>query len=412
MERKGLTAALLGTILIAAFVMFIPLSDASASEVKTLKVGCTLPLNVGFGVETKKALEIIVPAFNKAGGFDINGQKYKVDLIIYDDKYRPNIGRAAVERLVNKDGVKFNVCQIGSGPTLAGLTVTEPAKVVTFCGGASSKLIGPKTQYTFGTSTTRTSIMALWLTVKKVFPNAKTVVNLSPDDKTGHARAKTETKIAESMGFKVLETIYYPRKTTDFAPFATKVMTLKPDLVDYPGAVAGTQLGLQFKALYEAGFKGGHISAMTPKMDEVTAVAPKEALEGVLATMTATEIPNPPPMAKEFKEAYIKKYGNWSTASLTWIPAWYAFVEAVKKANSVDPQVVAEVISKEGLEWDSPTYKARLVKRPDLGSNRYCDVVGASSYGQIKDGKMHFVGKPDLNEIIVASEKLYGGNWR
>jgi len=91
MERKGLTVALVSTILIAAFMMFIPLSNASAAEVKTLKVGCTLPLNVGFGVETKKALEIIVPAFNKAGGFDINGQKYKVDLIIYDDKYRWSI---------------------------------------------------------------------------------------------------------------------------------------------------------------------------------------------------------------------------------------------------------------------------------------------------------------------------------
>jgi len=385
--------------------------DASASEVKTLKVGCTLPLNVGFGVETKKALEIIVPAFNKAGGFDINGQKYKIDLIIYDDKYRPNIGRAAVERLVNKDQVKFNICQIGSGPTLAGLSVTEPAKVVTFCGGASSKLIGPKNHYTFGTSTTRTSIMALWLMVKKVFPDAKTVVNLSPDDETGHARAKTETRIAETMGLKVLDTIYYPRDTMDFAPFATKVMTLKPDLMDYPGAGAGTQLGLQFKALYEAGFRGGNISAMTPKMDEVTAVAPKEALEGVLATMTATEIPNPPPLAKEFKQAYMKKYGTWSTASLTWIPGWYAFVEAVKKANSIDPQVVAEVISKEGLEWDCPTYKARLVKRPDLGSNRYCDVVGASCYGQIKDGKMIFVGKPALKDVINACEKLYGGSW-
>ena len=85
MERKSLTVVLLSTILIAAFMMFIPLSNASAAEVKTLKVGCTLPLNVGFGVETKKALEIIVPAFNKAGGFDINGQKYKVDLIIYTE---------------------------------------------------------------------------------------------------------------------------------------------------------------------------------------------------------------------------------------------------------------------------------------------------------------------------------------
>jgi len=83
-----------------------------------------------------------------------------------------------------------------------------------------------------------------------------------------------------------------------------------------------------------------------------------------------------------------------------------------RKPTSVDPQVVAEVISKTGLEWNCPTYEARLVKRPDLGSNRYCDVVGASCYGQIKDGKMSFVGKPALDEVIGACERLYGGNWR
>jgi len=387
-------------------------TTAATGDVKTLKIGCTLPFTNSLGIDTKKALEMIVPAFNKAGGITVKGQKYNLDIIIYDDKYTADGGRAAVERLVNEDKVKYIICQVGSAPIVAGLTVTEPAKVLVFCGGASDKIIDPKMQYTYGTATWRTNLPPLFPLLKKAFPNAQTMVNLSPDDETGKTLARDHTKIATALGIKVLDSIFYPRDTQDFAPFATKIMSLKPDIMDYPGAVAGTQFGLQFKALYEAGYKGAHISPMPPNMVEVLAVTPKESMEGLISILPSTEIPNPSAMAQQYKADWTAKYGEWSVASLTWIPAFYAFIEAVKKADSVDPDVVSAYISGKGLQWESPNGKAMLVKRPDYKNERFSDTCATLDFSLYKNGKFEYLGTISAEEALTANQSAFGGQWK
>jgi branched-chain amino acid transport system substrate-binding protein len=408
-----LSAISILSLLVAGVLMFSSPSIAQQTkEVTTLKVGCTLPLNTGMGVETKKMLEVIVPKFNELGGLTLKGQRYHIDLIIYDDKYSAEGGRAAVERLIYQDKVKFIICQIGSAPIVAGLSSAEQEKVVSFVGGASPKIVSPKNHYTFGTSTTRTSIPPLWMMAKRLFPNAKTVVFVSPDDETGRARANEEIQVAEAFGVKVLQILHYPRDTVDFSSIAAKARSLNSDLMDYPGAVAGTQFGLQLKAMYAAGFRGGQVSAITPQMEEITAVASSEALEGLLCTMQGTEVPNPYPLAREVKQDYMKKYGKWSEASLTWIPAWYAFIQAIKRADSMDPEVVANVIAEKGLEWEMPNGKTMLVKRPDLQNSRHCDTCSEMAYGQIKNGKLTYIGRISLGETVSACEKVFGGKWR
>lgn len=390
-----------------------PSQQTTAAEVKTLKIGCTLPFTNSLGIDTKKALEgIIIPAFNQAGGLTVKGQKYNIDLIIYDDKYTADGGRAAVERLVNEDKVKFIICQVGSAPIVAGLAVTEPAKVLVMCGGASDKIISPQNKYVYGTATWRTNLPPLFPLLTKAFPNAATMVNLSPDDETGKSLAAANTKVATALGIKVLDSVFYPRDTNDFAPFATKIMSLKPDIMDYPGAVAGTQFGLQFKALYEAGYKGAHISPMPPNLSEVLSVTPKESMEGLISILPSTEITNPSPMASQYKQAWIAKYGDWSVASLTWIPAFYAFVEAVKQTDSIDPEVVAAYLSSNGLQWESPNGKAMLVKRPDYNNTRFCDTCASLDFGIFKNGQYEYLGSISADDALKANQTAFGGNWK
>ena len=390
-----------------------PVQQPGVAEVKTLKIGCTLPFDNSLGMDTKKALEMIIPAFNKAGGLTVKGQKYIIDPVIYDDKYTADGGRAAVERLVNEDKVKYIICQVGSAPIIAGLQVTEPAKVLVMCGGASPKIVDQANKYTFGTATWRTNLPPLFQTFKKTYPNAITMVNLSPDDETGKSLAAGNTKVATAMGIKVLDSIYYPRSTQDFSPFATKIVALKPDIMDYPGSLAGTQFGLQFKALYEAGYKGVHISPIVPNLSEVLSVTPKESMEGLISFLPATDISEPSAISKQYKEAWMAaNNGVWSSASLDWIPAFYAFVEAVKAADSVDPETIASYISAKGLQWEGPSGKAMLVKRPDLNNPRYCDTCSTMYFALFKNGSNQSLGSVSAEEVMQANQTAFGGIWK
>ena len=176
MKKRWLLA---GVCFLALTMVSMPYVGETSAAEKVLKIGCTLPLNVGLGLEAKKCLDVIIPDFNARGGLVVGGERYKVDLIIYDDSYKAEKGRAAVERLIHKDKVKYLVGQLASGPIVAGLAVTEPNNVVVVCGGVSSKILSPKNRYTVRTSTVATFGAAFRGYMLKANPSIKTEMALS-----------------------------------------------------------------------------------------------------------------------------------------------------------------------------------------------------------------------------------------
>ena len=97
------------------------------------------------------------------------------------------------------------------------------------------------------------------------------------------------------------------------------------------------------------------MSAITPKMAEVTAVAGNEALEGLVCKMPDTELPNPPPLACFKKTVMSKNTGNGPMQASRGSPPGMFFLAAVKKAkSSFDTEVIADVVATQGLQWQRP----------------------------------------------------------
>ena len=402
----------LSAVLALLVVLAIPVGSR-AQPTETLKIGTVLPLNFGMGVDTKKALEMLVADFNAAGGITIKGKQYKFDLTVYDDKWKAEEGRAAIERLIYQDKINFMISIITSPTIVSGLSLFESEKVFNFCSGSTPKLLNPKLHYTFGTSTTRTSVPPLWAMVERAFPKAKTVVFISPNDEGGKARAAAEKKVAEAFGVKVIDTLTYERDTVDFTSIAAKAVSYNPDLIDYPGADTGTQFGLQIKAVHAAGLRGGR---SLPSTRGGTKCARSRAM-GCGRRVAQT---TPTPMAEgigdggeSLKGGVCRKYGKWSDASLPWIPAWYALIAAIEKADSVDSTVIAEMIEEKGLEWQRVDGLARMVRRPDQGNLQYCDSVAETAYAQIQNGKVVPLGRLSVVDVMAANERVFGGGaWK
>jgi branched-chain amino acid transport system substrate-binding protein len=400
-------------ILSIVVTVLVVAGSTQAQSVKMLKVGSALPFNVGLGVDTKNALEMLVENFNAAGGITVKGQRYNIELIIYDDKWTAEGGRAAMERLVYQDKVNFIIGVISSPTILSGMNMVEQEKILNLCSGSTEKLLDPKLRYHFGTSTSRTSTPNVWSLMKKLYPKTQTVVLVAPNDEGGKDRSAEDKQVAEAFGVKVLDSILYPRAMVDFSAIGAKIKSLNPDIVDFPAGATGTQFGILLKAIRAVGYKGNLMASINPKMDELTAVAPNEVIEGLLCKMADTDLPNPPQPAKAFRDAIIKKYGKWTDGSISWIPAWYALIEAIKKADSVDPTVIADMIAAKGLEWQRVDGKALMVKRPDKQNNRYVDSCAEWRGGQIKNGKLISVGTVSLADVIAGNEKIHGGgSWK
>ena len=397
-----------GVILVAVILVVMPIMAGCAkpapAEAKTLKIGCLVDFGYPIGMDTKKELEAVVPVFNEKGGLVIGGERYNIDLIIYDSKMSAEAGRAAVERLVYQDKVKFI---LGDETTDAWLPVTEENKVVVVATSPSPAILSPDLKYVFQASSLHTNPPACWGWFTENYPELKTVGAFFSEDMKGHAEATHLEYLCEVFGQELLGIEFYPPDTTDFSAFATKMAKLNPDVyTTCAGGPVQDALGLKF--LREAGWKGQIFFYVALSPEAIGKVIPLENVEGAIAVMVGTELPSPPPIAKELKDAYTAKYGEWTTPVILHVNDWYCLIAALQKAQSLDPDKVAAVIGN-GLEFDSPQAPAVMISRPDVGNNRTVDALFGAYIGRVEGGKAKQIYTITREQAMKYIEKSRGG---
>src|SRR5512135_3044574 len=131
------------------FFLLLTLCSSFAAEPNILKLGSTVPLKSKEGIQIKKWLELLAERQNKAGGLVVKGERYNVQMVVYDDEYSADAGRACAERLIYQDKVKHIICQWGSAPIVATLGLAEPNKVLMICDGMTEKTMEPQFHYVY-----------------------------------------------------------------------------------------------------------------------------------------------------------------------------------------------------------------------------------------------------------------------
>ncbi len=402
-----------GSILVGIGLLVIVLSTGVQAQ-EVLHLGATVPFSWRMGIELKNILEMNADLLNKAGGLTVGGKTYTIKYHIYDDKYSADVGRAAHERLVFEDKVKFIVGTIPSPVILSSFGITEPNKIPVFSNAASEKLLNPENKYFVHTYFTRV-LEATARIVHELRPDIKTVALTSYDNETGHSIIRPIEKGYKTFGITPLGSILFKPGESDFSRIATKVVSLKPDHFDCDGATGAENIQI-IKALREAGYKGGVTAVyMTqPVVDDLVGKVGKQGVEGIYVFINDTTLPavkNKPAGIMEFRKNYEAYYGKWETDALMWADAWYVWLAAVKKANSIDPDKVVGVI-RQGMEVSSPNGLGKFYTRPDLGNKDYCDYAQPVRLGVVKDGKITLVAEKDADFAIDTVEKVYGVKMR
>ena len=414
MRRGEKPALVISVVICVILLMAFLIGIAESASEKTIKFGSASNFADRMGIQVKQINEMLTALRNETGGIVVKGEKYNLEMIVYDHKYSAEAGRAAGERLVFQDKVKFIVNTYGMAPSLAMLEITEPSKIPFFHSGAGAKLIDPKFKYAVHTKTFDALIMSEWGYWKEHLfkPNAKTIVMATYDDQTGHVIADMSEKAWTKAGMNVVGKLFFKRGQSDFSPLATKLKALNPDVFDLCGVMQGSEMFLAIKAAYMSGWRG-QIGAEYAKelVPKIVAEIGKEAVEGLVCDYyDPTEMPDPPSLAKPFRDAYVKRYGVWETDGLQFVTGWWFLMEAIKKANSLDPDAVMAACK--GLEIDWVGGRAKLIRRPDLGNDRYCDTIQDLYVGQVRDGKVVFHSKIGIDYILKKMEEFVGQSVR
>ena len=368
------------TTLLAAAVL-MPGSPGTAVAADIIKFGISTPLSgpaAPWGIPHKNATELIFDEINGQGGLEIGGKKYKLEVVAYDHKYVIAEGVATVNRLIAKDGVKY-ISVLGGAVVKANEEPVNENGVLNLPLAYAEGLVSPKNPLTFHSFPSPPETTTFWKWIKEHHPQIKRVATISPNDDTGWWSIKVETAFVEKLGYQMAGKEFFERSMTDFNPVLLRILAQKPDIISVLASPAGS-VGLIIKQARELGFKGRFIHVGQVDTSVVANIAGKANVEG---TWVHGYVQTPlPEKVKSWQARYTKKHGEWNATSIDFVNPAFAFVAAVKKAQSLDPKKIGEAMRT--VEFDNLWGKAHFGGKDYYGVGN--QIIYPMPFSEVKDG--------------------------
>lgn len=358
---------------------------------ETLKIGVIAALTGGgapWGTAAAQGPKILASEINSKGGLDVNGKKYHVEVIAYDDQYKAADAVAAYNRLVRQDGVKY-VFIMASAGALALKQNVESDKVVALTSSYSAKAVDANSKYMFRMFSVAADYLPSLIEWMKNNYKERRIVTINPNDETGWDQAKLTERLFKQNGFQVLGQELYERTQKDFQPLLTKLIALKPELIDL-GSTPPATAGLIVRQARELGYKGLFSKTGGAGPNEIIAAAGKDAAEGMISILYADRASEG---YKRIASEYKKAVGQDPNEILvSFYDGANVLLQAIQKAGDVqDTSKVAAAFSK---ALPMPSVQGETLKlggKATSGADQ--QIMSVMYIGVIRNGVPVVVGK-------------------
>jgi len=337
-------------------------SPAIAAETqKTLYIGLTAAFSgtaARWGLAWKGAAELVAEKYNAKGGVNVAGQKYKVEIESYDDKYTAAGAITGLKKMISERNIHYVFIQSSVG-SLAVIPLVKENNVVTFTCAMSNKPY-IDSEWIFGSFISLPAIAeAWWPWMAKNRPNIKTVATIAPNDEGGIASAKAAEDFSQAQGVKIVAKELYLRGTTDFFSQIAKLMAAKPDMI-FMCCMPGTDIATICKQARESGFKGTLGTDLNTHPKEALKIAGAQNLEGLIEFSPGYYDPGQLSTKSlvQLKKDYIARHGGeqFETGLACYYTGPWVLLQAFEKAGTIDPVKVREFLPSTSYDslWEKP----------------------------------------------------------
>lgn len=358
--------AKLKPLALAATAVALCLAGGSANakvEGDTIILGAAVSVTGKYstnGKHTMNGYDLAVEAINAAGGVEVAGKTYKLDIIYYDDESTPARGAQLAERLINQDGVKFLLGPYSSGLTKAIAPVTEKYGIPMVEGnGASRSLFTQGYKYIFAVLSTSEQYLssAIALAAEKAEaegrkPQDLTVALAFENDPFSQDVRAGVIDDASTYGMEVVIDDKLPKELNDMSATLTKVKAVNPDILVVSGHSKGAATAIKQIADMKVDVP---ILAITHcEAADVIGKFGADADYTLCATQWAETMSYKDDVfgsAADYAKAFEAKYG--------YVPPYQAaessasvltFVDAFKRASSFEPDAVRDALAATDME--------------------------------------------------------------
>jgi len=345
--RKELFQFILLTIVSAALIA------CGGAAAPTIKVGVVAELTgdiPAVGASCKNAAEMAVKEVTDAGGLEISGKKYKVELFIEDNAGKADQSASAVQKLITQQNVVAIIGPNASRYAIPASEIAESSKVVLISPWSTNpkttlvaKGDAPK-KYVFRAcfiDPFQGRVVAKFAMDNLKAKKAAVLYDVASDYNKGIAEFFKKT--FEQSGGQVVSFETYTTGDKDFSAQLTKIKDAAPDVIFLPNYYS--EVPLQIQQAKRLGIKTPFMGSDSWGSEELIKLCGTECEGYYFSTHYAADAATP--VATKFIEAYKAKYGSTpdDVAALTY-DSFGLLWQALKNSGKVDRQAVRDALAK------------------------------------------------------------------
>ncbi len=313
---------------------------------ETIKIGLNAELTGGVpvvGASCKNGAELAVEEVNNAGGLEVGGRKYKIELLIEDNEDKAESAAAAAQKL-NAEGVLLMIGPNASRNAIPAAEVAEANKMPMISPWSTN----PKTTIDATTGQPKKyvlracfiddfqGVVAARFAITEL-GTKKPAVLYDVASEYNKGIAEVYKKTMEEAGIPVVAFETYTTGDKDFSAQLTKIVESGADSLFLPNYY--TEVPLQVQQAHKLGFTGVILGSDSWGAIELIDLCGADCEGYFFTTHYAADIATP--KAQAFIQAYQTKYGKVpdDVAALTYDAFGLAF-QAIQTAGKIDREAV------------------------------------------------------------------------
>jgi len=384
MRKNGLST-LVALLLLGAFLV----GACGGSTADTIKVGVIAELTgdiPAVGASCKNASEMAVQEINDAGGLDVGGKKYKIELFIEDNAGKADQSASAAQKLITQQNVVAIIGPNASRYAIPASEIAESSKVVLISPWSTN----PKTTLDANTGAPKKyvfracfidpfqgRVVAKFAMDTLKAQKAAVLYDVASEYNKGIAEYFKQT--LEESGGQVVAFETYTTGDKDFSAQLTKIKDTAPDVIFLPNYYS--EVPLQIQQAHRLGITVPFLGSDSWGSGELLSLCGADCEGYYFSTHYAADAATP--IATKFITDYKTKYGNTpdDVAALTY-DAFGLLWTALQSAGKIDRQAVRDALA-QLPKYEGVTGNMQFKE----GSG---DPIKSAVILQIKDGAFHW----------------------
>jgi len=362
-------------IFVLLFVMLFVFASVAGAAEKVLKIGVLGVMSgpaASWGLVNRYCAEATAAMYNEKGGFEIGGDKYKIEIVAIDDRNDPKVAVTGAERLAYEEKIRYIIGPNVDPTALAIVPVINQAGAISipyafsrtlYSPPASNSILGMIASYQAG------PVIYKYLMETK---GIKTVSFVARNDSESLNQRDEGVEAAKMLKLDILsDKDTYEPGMTDFFPVMSSVVNRKPDLLVLSGPAPADTPRL-IRAARELGFTG-EICAETAQDAKVLSELAGETANGFISVGGASTPEIRSPYMEEFMKVYEKNVGEWNDEAGTKVYALEMILHTLKQAG---PEAIDDVNK---FKTAMDTFS---MPNPFLKDGRPLTYIGVPYFGQ------------------------------